>query len=111
MPRARVWLAKHTLGDNTLVKKHWNISKHLKICKRPDKKIEFIQVKQDNTHKCLLNDECVDESTQFHMFVDDSLFVETREHIYIALAAIIEVLYIIFGSPEEYLRHNPLSLD
>ena len=45
------------------------------------------------------------------MFVNDCLFVETREYIYVALAASIEALYIIFGSPDEYLRQNPLSLD
>ena len=45
------------------------------------------------------------------MFLDDSLFVETREYIYVALVASIGALYTIFGSPEEYLRQNALSLD
>ena len=108
---ARVWLVKHISRDKTLVKKHWNIIKHLKICERPDTKIEFIQAKLDNTHKGILNDKGVSDSTEFNMLVDDSMFVETRDYIYVALVASIEALYIIFGSPEENFRQNPLSLD
>ena len=70
-----------------------------------------MQAKQDTTHKGILNEKCVSESTEFNMFVDDSVFVEIREFICVALASSIEALYIIFESPEKHIRQNPPSLD
>ena len=45
------------------------------------------------------------------MFVDDNLFAQTKELIRHAMAASIEALYIILGSPEIDTRQNHLSLD
>jgi hypothetical protein len=45
------------------------------------------------------------------MFVDDSLFAQTRENMGHAMAASIEALYIILGFPELEKRQNPLRLD
>ena len=45
------------------------------------------------------------------MFVDDSLFVQTRDNMKHAMAASIEALYIILGFPDIKTRQNPLSLD
>ena len=45
------------------------------------------------------------------MFVDDSLFAQTRESIKHAMAASIEALYIILGFTDTERRQDPLSLD
>ena len=45
------------------------------------------------------------------MFVDDSLFAQTRENMGHIMAASIEALYIILGFPDLEKRQNPLSLD
>ena len=80
-----------------LVKKHWNIIKNLKIFKTPSKETEFIQAKKDTTHKGILNNQGISDSTELNMFVDDTLFVKFTDYIYVALALSIEILYIILG--------------
>jgi hypothetical protein len=45
------------------------------------------------------------------MFVDDSLFAQTRANIKHAMAASIETLHVILGYPDVDVRQNPLSLD
>ena len=45
------------------------------------------------------------------MFVDDSLFAQTRNKMKHAMAASIEALYIILGFPEFEKRQDCLSLD
>ena len=45
------------------------------------------------------------------MFVDDSLFAQTRDNIKHPMAASIEALHIILGYPNTDVRQKPLSLD
>ena len=45
------------------------------------------------------------------MFVDDSLFAQTRDNIKHTMAASIEALLLILGYPNTDIRQNPLSLD
>ena len=45
------------------------------------------------------------------MFVDNSLFAQTRNNIKHAMAASIEALHVILGYPDLEVRQNPLSLD
>ena len=45
------------------------------------------------------------------MFVDDSLFFQTKDNIRHTMAASIEALYIILGYPNTYVRQNALILD
>lgn len=45
------------------------------------------------------------------MFVDDNLMANTWEYLRLALAASIEVLFILLGYSEEYLRKSTLSID
>ena len=45
------------------------------------------------------------------MFVDNSLFAQTRDQMKHAMVASIEALHIILGYPETDIRQNPLSLD
>jgi hypothetical protein len=45
------------------------------------------------------------------MFVDDSLFSQTKENIKHAMTASIEALYTILGYPDTEVRQNALSLD
>ena len=49
--------------------------------------------------------------TNYNIFVDDSLFAQTRGQMKHAMAAGIELLYIILGYLDTDLRETPLSLD
>lgn len=45
------------------------------------------------------------------MFVDDNLMANTWEYLRLSLATSVEVLFILLGYSEEYLRKSTLSID
>ena len=51
------------------------------------------------------------ESIPINMYVDDALLTAIREHMSTLLAATIEAIFVVMGSPQVELRKCPLALD
>ena len=73
-------------------------------------KEDFIQDAPDSINKGVIENG-VRSPTQNAMFVDDSLMVDTWEHLRPSLASSAEALFVLLGHPEEYLRTTPLPMD
>ena len=105
--RARTHLAGYLSDKQDLTGKYKHIIDNVSFSEEPDDSTEFVQATPDKLNPGVKN---LDQ-TEYNMFVDDSLFVQTRSGMRQAMAASIEALYIILGFPEEDKRQNALSLD
>ena len=52
-----------------------------------------------------------DVNIPHNLFVNDTLIVETRQHILTAMAASIELLYVVIGREKLSDRRSPISID
>ena len=96
------------MSDRTdLFEKHKDIIDRVSFSDEPDKDTSFVQAVADNINKGIENP----NKTKYNMFVDDSLFAQTKNKMKHAMAASIEALYMILGYPDVEIRQNPLSLD
>ena len=105
--RARIHLAEFLSDRRDLYDKYKHIIDKVKFSELPTENTKFVQAVADKLNQGLVNP----EKTIFNMFVDDSLFSQTREIIKHAMAASIEALYIILGFPDIKQRQDALSLD
>ena len=105
--RARTHLAEYLSTRRDLLQKYAHIIDKVKFSPEQDANTVFT-----NAVPCSINPGLIDTNrTQYNMFVDDSLFAQTRDNIKHAMAASIEALHIILGYPDTEIRQNPLSLD
>ena len=105
--RARTHLAKYFSRRRDLLKRYEHIIDKVKISDPPTKGTIFTRATPCKYNRGLTNV----NNTQFNMFVDNSLFAQTRNNIKHAMAASIEALHVILGYPDLEVRQNPLSLD
>ena len=105
--RARIHLAEYLSTRTDLLDKYKHIIDKVKFSDPPDPSIKYAKGIPDKFNTGV---QCL-KSTKYHMFVDDSLFVQTRDQMKHAMAASIEALHIILGYPDTDIRQNPLSLD
>ena len=105
--RARTHLAEHLSDRTDLLEKYKDIIDRVSFSDEPDKDTNFVQAVADNINKGVDNP----NKTKYNMFVDDSLFAQTRSKMKHAMAASVEALYMILGYPDVKMRQNPLSLD
>jgi len=105
--RARTHLAEFFSGRRDLLEKYDHIIDKVDISQPPIEGTVFTKATP-----CKFNQGLTDiNKTQYNMFVDDSLFAQTRNNIKHAMAASIEALHVILGYPDLEIRQNPLSLD
>ena len=105
--RARTHLAGYLSNKEDLTHKYESIINNVKFSDEPAADAKFVRAVPDKFNKGIDDP----DKTEYNMFVDDSLFVQTRDRMKQAMAASIEALYIILGYPEEEKRQNALSLD
>ena len=105
--RARTHLARHLSTRTDLLEKYKHIIHQVRFSDPPTSDIQFAKAIPDKYNPGGANT----KATEYNMFVDDSLFAQTRENMGHAMAASIEALYIILGFPDLEKRQNPLSLD
>ena len=105
--RARTHLATYLSDKEDFTNKYNHILNKVVFSDEPPKDTTFIRAVPDKFNVGIKNI----RQTEYNMFVDDSLFVQTRDGMKQAMAASIEALYIILGYPEEEKRQNALSLD
>ena len=103
----RTHLAEYFSTRRDLLPKYSHIIYQVKFSEPADKDTKFVRAVRDNIHKGTTNL----DSTKFNMFVDDSLFSQTKENIKHAMAASIEALYTILGYPDTEVLQNALRLD
>ena len=94
--RARTHLAEFLSDRRDLLEKYNHIINKVVFDEEAPMNTKFVQAVKDKIHTGVKNL----NKTKFNMFVDDSLFAQTRELITHAMAASIEALYIILGFPE-----------
>ena len=105
--RARTHLARYLSNRRDLLKKYQHIISKVRFSEPQTASTEFVRATP-----CSINNGIADKNrTEYNMFVDDSLFAQTRDNIKHAMAASIEALHIILGYPNTDIRQNPLSLD
>ena len=105
--RARTHLARYLSTRTNLLQKYLHIIDKVVFSPPQDDNTVFTQAVPCSINKGLDNI----HQTEYNMFVDDSLFAQTRDRFKHAMAASIEALHIILGYPELDVRQNPLSLD
>ena len=105
--RARTHLAKYLSSRRDLYEKYKHIIDKVKFSEPAPHGTVFTKAKKDNINQGV-KDTTI---TEYNMFVDDSLFCQTRDTIKHSMAASIEALYIILGFPNTEVRQNALSLD
>ena len=88
MARARVHLAYFLSNRRDLLQKYEHIINKVKFSDEPLPGTKFVQAVKDAIHQGIKDL----SRTKFNMFVDDSLFAQTRELIKHAMAASIEAL-------------------
>ena len=71
---------------------------------------EFTQAAPDSKNKGVKEDG-VRLPTQNVIFVDDTLMVDTWEHLRSSLAASVEALFTLLGFPEDHIMKSPLSIN
>ena len=67
----------------------------------------YIQEKNDDIHKGILNIVGISESIEFDIFVDGCLFFDIKKYIHMVLVSNIKALYIIFGYIMKEIRAKP----
>ena len=105
--RARTHLAYHLSHRRDLLLKYKHIIDKVSFSEPQTTETIFTKACPCSINKGLSEP----NRTQYNMFVDDSLFAQTRDNIKHAMAASIEALHIILGYPNTEVRQNPLSLD
>ena len=105
--RARTHLARYLSTRTDLLQKYLHIIDKVVFSPPQDDNTVFTQAVSCSINKGIDNI----HQTEYNMFVDDSLFAQTRDRIKHAMAASIEALHIILGYPNLDVRQNPLSLD
>ena len=105
--RARTHLAEFLSDRRDLLQKYVHIIDKVRFSDPPSQGTTFTGATTCKYNKGLTNL----NRTQYNMFVDDSLFAQTRDNMKHAMASSIEALHVILGFPDTEIRQNPLSLD
>ena len=107
--RAASMLALHYYHDTSLVGKHKDLLDVLLWEDDPAPQTEFVQAVKDDLNPGVLDDDGKPVPTPHNIYVDDNLLAEVKKFMPQAIAAAIEAIFVLLGSPDLEVREMALS--
>ena len=102
-------LAQHYYHDSSLVMKHRDLLDLLKWPSDTTAQREYVQAIQDSLNPGVLDDDGHPLPALNNIYVDDNLLAEIKVFMPQAIAAAIEAIFVLLGSPDLEVREMALS--